>query len=705
MPEGYIEFEDEKGRGFQNCETKETWYIAERPADSKPYYYHGETRMTVWSLPESRPAAPPVAAAATPAAPPAEVVGNPWETLQAPSSERGDHEDGAGGDGGWGRYSAGAGHAGGGGGGHRWPSMSDNTTGRWDESNQNQRSTAVEFLMHSTEGHYVDCAFGRGGISEEMLSRLGPNGKVTAFVDSKDKGGLDKAQELARQDQRFRFKQRPHLLSDIPREFEMGEELAGFVADLHVLSMEEDGRSTMYTDEVLDLRRNKMDGQSTSDWLMSVSEEELTNVLMDYAEEPELTARRIAAQVVELRKTDNRGGWTRKSFSAAISGVKRHYMNSSSPSRYSFTGLRIMVNETRRELMDFMTFAAERLVVGGRIVMISSKKPDTNIIEQFLLESEEPGGQLRALPLEKLMPLYPMLKTNRDWKFGHKMGRTYPWEMQRFGYGKTSTCHMLLKEERTYWLPGSNQSGVGVAAGSTNADSGTPVNSNVGGASGPSFSGRDDAIADDASDVTDITDCDFAPASPAGEVVTEEAPREASPAGEVVTEEAPREASPAGEVVTEEAPREASPAGEVVTEEAPREARAVADNAVGETLFEAEAIDDYSNDAGGYLNLRVGDVVQVTFVGSEEEAGWWFGNSADGEGWFAAEAVSPLRSTFGGRRGGAGRGGGDGGGEAGASGTVQEGAPPAETQAPVRGVGRGLQVAAWTGRMRPNGIA
>ena len=60
---------------------------------------------------------------------------------------------------------------------------------------------AVEALHLNPDGHYIDATFGRGGHSRLILSKLSPQGRLTAF--DKDPQAVAVAQEMAAHDGRF----------------------------------------------------------------------------------------------------------------------------------------------------------------------------------------------------------------------------------------------------------------------------------------------------------------------------------------------------------------------------------------------------------------------------------------------------------------------------------------------------------------------
>ena len=40
---------------------------------------------------------------------------------------------------------------------------------------------SIDFLVNDQDGNYIDCTFGRGGHTKEILNRISSNGYLTSF--------------------------------------------------------------------------------------------------------------------------------------------------------------------------------------------------------------------------------------------------------------------------------------------------------------------------------------------------------------------------------------------------------------------------------------------------------------------------------------------------------------------------------------------
>jgi 16S rRNA (cytosine1402-N4)-methyltransferase len=259
---------------------------------------------------------------------------------------------------------------------------------------------AVDALVTIPEGRYVDCTYGRGGHSREILSRLSDNGRL--LVIDKDIEAVAHARQSIGTDARVQVVHGSFSeLSRIVEEQGFGL-VHGLLMDLGVSSPQIDSaeRGFSFTHEgPLDMRMNQAEGETVADWLAQATEAEISRVLWDYGEER--FARRIARRIVEQR---NEMAITSTSelvalIEAAIPFRDKH----KHPATRSFQALRIFINS---ELMDLKACLGEviaLLVVGGRLVVISFHSLEDRIVKRFIREKEKGDPFPRKLPVKNEM--------------------------------------------------------------------------------------------------------------------------------------------------------------------------------------------------------------------------------------------------------------------------------------------------------------
>jgi 16S rRNA (cytosine1402-N4)-methyltransferase len=240
---------------------------------------------------------------------------------------------------------------------------------------------AVEALVTTASGSYVDGTFGRGGHSRAILNLLDSNGHLLA-VD-KDPAACAVAQQLTLSEPRFgfyhgSFTQLPHQL----RGMGIGA-VDGILLDLGVSSPQLDDSERGFSfmnDGPLDMRMDTTTGQTAAQWLSSVAEADLARVLKEYGEER--FSRRIAAAIVSARQ--EQAITTTAMLSKIVTEANPKWEKHKHPATRSFQGIRIHINRELDDLKDLLAAAIDLLCVGGRLVVISFHSLEDRIVKRFM---------------------------------------------------------------------------------------------------------------------------------------------------------------------------------------------------------------------------------------------------------------------------------------------------------------------------------
>lgn len=256
--------------------------------------------------------------------------------------------------------------------------------------------TAVDLLVHTPDGNYVDCTFGRGGHSRLILNRLSEDGHLLGI--DKDPEAIAFANELAGEDQRFSvFHGSFAQLAEAADGYGWSQ-VDGVLMDLGVSSPQLDDAERGFSfmrQGPLDMRMNPLQGQSAAEWLASAEEQDIANVIWRYGEER--FSRRIARAIV-ARRTEEPLASTRdlaELVSAAVPKKEKH----KHPATRTFQAIRIFINRELEDLEIGLAAAVERLAPGGRLVVISFHSLEDRIVKRFMRDLAR-GPQLpRGLPV------------------------------------------------------------------------------------------------------------------------------------------------------------------------------------------------------------------------------------------------------------------------------------------------------------------
>ena len=253
---------------------------------------------------------------------------------------------------------------------------------------------AVEALAIRPAGTYVDGTFGRGGHSRAILARLGEQGRVVAF--DRDPAAIDAGRALA--DPRLTLVHAPFSALEAELDRLGVGELDGVLLDLGVSSpqLDEPARGMSFRfDAPLDMRMDTSRGQTVADWLATASVAQITEVLRDYGEER--FAHAIAKAIATARSGEPVA--TTRQLAAIVEKAVRTREPGQHPATRSFQALRIFINAELEELSLVLPAATDRLVAGGRLVVISFHSLEDRIVKRFLRDAARPPQLPARLPL------------------------------------------------------------------------------------------------------------------------------------------------------------------------------------------------------------------------------------------------------------------------------------------------------------------
>ena len=267
----------------------------------------------------------------------------------------------------------------------------------------------------------VDCTIGYGGHASEFIKRISPAGKLIAF-------DVDNA-ELERTRQRL---SKEHVPVSFYRSNFAGianvlnkEKIDGYdviFADLGVSSMQIDNpqRGMSYKHEgPLDMRMDDRLRRTGGDLLNSLSEEQLSEALLELADEPDHQeiARRIVAeraarpiartsqlvQVIFAAKGLTPRAW-RQQHRSSKSGLLH-------PAARTFQALRILVNDELGSLRELLRVAPYCLRPGGRIGVISFHSGEDRLVKNSFREGVR-NGTYQSAARDTIVPQAKEIASN-----------------------------------------------------------------------------------------------------------------------------------------------------------------------------------------------------------------------------------------------------------------------------------------------------
>ena len=311
----------------------------------------------------------------------------------------------------------------------------------------------VEALMQFGGSHavYVDGSFGQGGHAAEILRRLATDGRLVAF--DIDPRAQDVAAQMFALDNRLHFCRRPSSEMSLVLE---GEIVAGIVLDLspQMNAAEERARGLSFLEAVpLDGRLARAgSGKSAAVWLQTVSISELAFVLQEYGEEwaSPLLAYRLAEAI--LHRQSEKGPYrSTLELAEVCSTAKGLDDRGLHPAKLPFQAIRAYLNEELEELRRALESSLASLAIGGRLIVITTRRREATEVKRFLREHEAPDMRFAEFVTpQRFAELFPLAATKLPYSCRQLCEpiRASAHEVSRNPRAKAALLHVLHKEER-----------------------------------------------------------------------------------------------------------------------------------------------------------------------------------------------------------------------------------------------------------------
>lgn len=234
---------------------------------------------------------------------------------------------------------------------------------------------SVDALVGNPSGIYVDCTFGGGGHSREIISRLNEEGRLISFDQDED------AVANKLDDSRFTLVMQNFRFLKNNLRFQGFKQVDGILADLGVSSHQFDtperGFSTRF-DGDLDMRMNQASKLTAAKILNEYEEEKLADVFYYYGDLK--NSRRLAREILA-----ERANGTIQTIEQ-LKGIF-HYIPKNIENKFFaqvFQALRIEVNDEMAALREMLLQTAEVLKPGGKLVIISYHSLEDRLVKRFM---------------------------------------------------------------------------------------------------------------------------------------------------------------------------------------------------------------------------------------------------------------------------------------------------------------------------------
>lgn len=245
----------------------------------------------------------------------------------------------------------------------------------------------IEALAPADGKTYVDGTFGAGGYTRAILQAANCNViAIDRDIDAQERAAKIKAEFGDR------FALVYGCFGDIEAHLN-GLKVDGFVLDIGVSSFQIDQAERGFSfskDGPLDMRMDQGGGQTATDLVNTLAEEELAKIIYIYGEEKK--SRRIAKKIVEQRREQKIT--TTGQLASLVRSCVPKSKDGIDPATRTFQALRIAVNDELGELRRALEAAPRILSPQGRLVVVSFHSLEDRIVKQSMLEDSDkkPAG-------------------------------------------------------------------------------------------------------------------------------------------------------------------------------------------------------------------------------------------------------------------------------------------------------------------------
>ncbi len=234
----------------------------------------------------------------------------------------------------------------------------------------------VDGLNIKPDGVYVDVTFGGGGHSKEILSRLGPKGKLFAFDQDED------ALANALPDERFTLINENFRFIKRFMRFYGIKSVDGILADLgvssHQFDVPERGFSTRF-DAGLDMRMSQKNDLNAYKVVNEYDEANLKRVFLDYGELK--NAPLLSRTIIESR--ENSPIKTTDQLKEVLARFLPERIRNKILAQI-YQAIRIEVNQEMDVLKEFLEQSLEILSPEGRLSVISYHSLEDRLVKRFM---------------------------------------------------------------------------------------------------------------------------------------------------------------------------------------------------------------------------------------------------------------------------------------------------------------------------------
>ena len=251
----------------------------------------------------------------------------------------------------------------------------------------------VQLLNPRPGDRYLDLTAGYGGHARQILAKT-DNYSDSTLVD-RDDFAVGHVQDLVRQGATML---ETDFVSAATQLIGEGKTFDMILADLGVSSPQLDRGERGFSfrnDGPLDMRMDRRQTLTAAMVVNQYSQQELTDIIVRYGEEPRGRAGRIAEAIIQHRPLETTSQLADIVKEVGRTPGKRH------PATRTFQALRIEVNQELRLVGELLPLLPRLLRKGGRVAVISFHSLEDRLVKQYFKEQADAGYEAELDMLTK----------------------------------------------------------------------------------------------------------------------------------------------------------------------------------------------------------------------------------------------------------------------------------------------------------------
>lgn len=235
---------------------------------------------------------------------------------------------------------------------------------------------SINLLVSNNQAKkYLDCTFGVGGHTKEILAKMHKNSCLHSF--DRDHGAIKLAKNI--KDNRFHFHR--DSFKNLSNYFDK-DSIDGALFDLGVCSTHLDDASRGFSfmnNGNLDMRFNQKKGITALEWINKANEEEIAGILYRYGDEK--YSKLISKEICKKRKTKRIT--TTSDLANIIKSTYPKIKKNIHPATKSFQAIRIFLNDELNHYETALNSIKSLLKKDGVVVIISFHSLEDRITKNF----------------------------------------------------------------------------------------------------------------------------------------------------------------------------------------------------------------------------------------------------------------------------------------------------------------------------------